>query len=85
MRVLTLHEPLIVGSGIAGLSTALALAPHPVTVLTLAMPGYSSSTKLAQGGIAAAVSPEDSVKAHIQDTLRAGDGLCEQDLSLIHI
>lgn len=79
MRVLTLHEPLIVGSGIAGLSTALALAPHPVTVLTLAMPGYSSSTKLAQGGIAAAVSPEDSVKAHIQDTLRAGDGLCEQD------
>jgi len=67
----------VIGSGLAGLVTALSLAPHPVTILTRAGLGGETSSAWAQGGIAAAVGGDDSVSLHAQDTLAAGDGLCD--------
>ena len=67
----------IVGSGIAGLVTALALAPRPVTLITRAELGSGGSTVWAQGGIAAALGRGDDVARHLADTLAAGDGLCD--------
>ena len=69
---------LIVGSGIAGLRAAIELAPKGrVLVLTKADP-RAGSTGFAQGGIAAAVASDDSVALHAADTMRAGDGLCDE-------
>jgi len=69
---------LIVGSGIAGLRAAVELAAHGrVLVLTKADPG-AGSTGYAQGGIAAAVGPDDSIALHAEDTMNAGDGLCDR-------
>jgi L-aspartate oxidase len=70
---------LIIGSGIAGLRAAADLVAHGrVTVLTKADPS-ESNTGYAQGGIAAAVGPEDSPEEHFADTMAAGDGLCDED------
>ena len=69
---------LVVGSGIAGLRAAITLGPAGrVLVLTKADPA-ESNTGYAQGGIAAAVGPDDSPALHAADTLRAGDGLCDE-------
>jgi L-aspartate oxidase len=68
---------LIIGSGIAGLRAAVELKAHGrVLVLTKSDPG-AGSTGYAQGGIAAAVGPDDSSELHARDTLAAGDGLCD--------
>src|ERR1041384_833854 len=70
---------LIVGSGVAGLRAAIALGEvGDVLVLTKADPG-ESNTGYAQGGIAAAVGPDDSPALHAHDTMLAGDGLCRAD------
>ncbi|MBG6054419.1 L-aspartate oxidase [Salinibacterium sp. CAN_S4] len=67
----------IVGTGIAGLIAAYrASAEHDVVLVTKADLG-ESNTKYAQGGIAAALFPDDSPRAHAADTVRAGDGLCD--------
>jgi L-aspartate oxidase len=67
---------LIIGSGIAGLRAAVDLAlAGDVLVLTKADP-TESNTGYAQGGIAAAVAPDDSPRQHAVDTVNAGDGLC---------
>jgi L-aspartate oxidase len=67
---------LIIGSGIAGLRAAVDLAlAGDVLVLTKADP-TESNTGYAQGGIAAAVGPDDSPRQHAADTVNAGDGLC---------
>jgi L-aspartate oxidase len=69
---------LIVGGGIAGLRAAIALAPAGrVVVLTKAEPD-ESNTGYAQGGIAAAIGGDDTPALHAVDTLRAGDGLCDE-------
>ena len=69
---------LVLGSGIAGLSFALQAARHG-SVTVLAKRGRSeSNTAHAQGGIAAVLSPQDSVAQHVQDTLVAGAGLCRE-------
>ena len=71
-----MREVVVVGSGIAGLIAALQLSRgFRVTLLTKAALA-ESNTRWAQGGIAAAMSSEDSVAAHEADTLRAGAGLC---------
>ena len=69
---------IIVGSGIAGLRAAIALAPAGrVLILTKADPS-ESNTGYAQGGIAAAIDRDDSPALHAADTIRAGDGLCDE-------
>ena len=69
---------LIVGGGVAGLRAAIGLAPvGRVLVLTKAEPA-ESNTGYAQGGIAAAVSDDDTPALHAADTMRAGDGLCDE-------
>jgi L-aspartate oxidase len=69
---------IIVGSGIAGLRAAIALAPvGRVLILTKADPS-ESNTGYAQGGIAAAIDAADSPAQHAADTIRAGDGLCDE-------
>ena len=70
-------DVLIVGSGLAGLSMALHLAPtHRVAVLTKRGIADGASG-WAQGGIAAVLADGDSFEAHVQDTLVAGAGLCD--------
>jgi L-aspartate oxidase len=69
---------LIIGSGIAALRAAIALAgAGDVLILTKAGP-REGSTGYAQGGIAAAIGPDDSPARHLADTLAAGDGLCDE-------
>jgi L-aspartate oxidase len=69
---------LIVGSGIAALRAAVALA-EAGNVLILTKAGSSEgNTGYAQGGIAAAVGDDDSPELHTKDTLAAGDGLCDE-------
>lgn len=79
----TLHHlagrVIVVGSGLAGLVTALVLAPKPVLLLTRAGLGAESSSGWAQGGIAASIGADDGADLHIADTLAAGDGLCDTD------
>ena len=70
---------LVLGSGIAGLRAAISLAEAGrVIVLTKAHP-RESNTGYAQGGIAAAMGPDDSPRLHAHDTIAAGDGLCVAD------
>ncbi|MEI7609441.1 MAG: FAD-dependent oxidoreductase, partial [Rhodospirillaceae bacterium] len=68
----------VVGSGLAGLLTALRLAPRPVTLLTKTPFLAGGSSDLAQGGVAAAVALDDSPADHAEDTLAAGAGLCDE-------
>jgi L-aspartate oxidase len=67
----------IVGAGVAGLMTALELAPQPVVLLSKAALGAEGSTLWAQGGMAAAIGKSDSPALHAADTIAAGDGLCD--------
>ena len=68
---------IIVGSGLAGLLTALELAPRPCVLLTRAPLGAEASSGWAQGGIAAAIGADDSPALQLEDTLQAGAGLCD--------
>ena len=71
---------LILGSGIAGLTFALQVAPHGRVAIVTKKSRADSNTNWAQGGIAAVTSREDSVEMHVRDTLDAGAGLCRQDI-----
>lgn len=73
------YDVLIIGSGAAGLTLALSLASHlKVAVLSKALL-RDGSTWFAQGGIAAVLDDQDSIEAHVADTLEAGRGLCHPD------
>ncbi|MBT3070312.1 L-aspartate oxidase [Rhodomicrobium sp. Az07] len=74
---------LVVGGGLAGLFTALRLAPLPVTVLTPKPLGEGSSSAWAQGGIAAAIGAGDDAEAHAADTIAAGAGLTDPRIAQI--
>ncbi len=71
----------IIGGGLAGLFTALKLAPLPVMIVTPRPLGEGASSAWAQAGIAAAVGEGDSFEQHAADTIRAGAGLC--DLAMV--
>ena len=69
---------LVLGSGIAGLSFALKVAPHGRVAIVTKKDRAESNTNYAQGGIAAVTSKEDSFELHVRDTLTAGAGLCHE-------
>jgi L-aspartate oxidase len=68
---------IVVGSGIAGLVAALQLSSKYAVTLVTKAHLEDSNTRWAQGGIAAAMFDDDSVGKHVEDTLRAGAGLCD--------
>lgn len=70
-------DVLIIGSGLAGLAAALELAPHRRVALLAKGALDLSASNRAQGGIAVALDPDDSVADHVRDTLAAGGGLCD--------
>lgn len=70
---------LVIGSGIAGLSYALKVAEHGKVILISKNTLEESNTKYAQGGIAAVTYKPDNFEKHIEDTLIAGDGLCNRE------
>ena len=71
---------LIIGSGVAGLSYALQVANHGSVLIITKSDEDESNTKYAQGGIAAVMYKDDSHEKHIEDTLIAGAGLCDEEI-----
>jgi L-aspartate oxidase len=72
------HDVLVIGAGIAGLSAALRLADRARVAILAKGPLTEGSSLYAQGGIAAVLDTSDSVEAHVNDTLVAGAGLCNE-------
>jgi L-aspartate oxidase len=71
-------DVLIIGSGAAGLSMALRLSPGAKIAIIAKSSLQDGSTNYAQGGISAVIDPGDSLESHIEDTLSAGAGLCDE-------
>src|SRR5712691_2465609 len=71
-----MYDYIIIGSGIAGLFTALLASKHGRVIVLTKSALEESNTRYAQGGIAAAISSEDSPRLHYDDTVSAGGGLC---------
>ncbi len=71
-------DVLVIGGGVAGLRAAIGAAEHSDVIVTLKGDIKASNTYWAQGGVAAAMTPQDSFDAHVQDTLTAGAGLCDE-------
>lgn len=70
---------LVIGAGVAGLRAAIELAPAGKVLVLAKQEITDSNSQWAQGGIAAALSDEDEIGLHLQDTLVAGDGLCNEE------
>lgn len=73
----------VVGAGLAGLMTALKLAPHPVLLLTPTPLGEGAASAWAQGGVAAALGDGDTPEQHAADTVAAGAGLVDPAIALL--
>jgi L-aspartate oxidase len=71
---------LVLGSGIAGLMSALHLSRHGHVLVVTKKGRAESNTNYAQGGIACVMDSDDSFAQHVADTLDAGDGLCHEDV-----
>ncbi|MEK6584511.1 MAG: FAD-dependent oxidoreductase, partial [Nitrospirota bacterium] len=69
---------LIIGSGIAGLRTAIELSKHGKVLIVTKDKSFESSSSYAQGGIAVVIADDDSTQQHVDDTLNAGAGLCNK-------
>lgn len=70
----------VVGTGIAGLMTAIDLSKKGTVLVITKKQSTDSNTNYAQGGIACVVASDDSFESHVQDTLDAGAGLCDEDI-----
>jgi L-aspartate oxidase len=73
-------DTVVIGSGVAGCRAALAAAEHGDVILVAKGKLDESSTAWAQGGIAVVTEPEDSIEAHVTNTLDAGAGLCDESV-----
>ena len=73
-------DVLVVGSGVAGISAAMAAARHGRVFVASKVLLSESNTSHAQGGIAAALGADDSAEQHVRDTLEAGAGLCDEEV-----
>jgi L-aspartate oxidase len=73
-------EVLVVGSGVAGLTSALEAAKRSKVMVISKNKLGENNTMHAQGGIAAVISPNDRFQYHIRDTLEAGQGLCDREV-----
>ncbi|MFA6110257.1 MAG: FAD-binding protein, partial [Candidatus Latescibacterota bacterium] len=71
---------LIVGTGLTGLFFATKAAACGSVILITKEEPRESNTSYAQGGIASVVTPGDTFDQHVQDTLTAGDGLCDREV-----
>ncbi|MDD9301475.1 MAG: L-aspartate oxidase [Desulfobacter sp.] len=71
---------LIIGSGIAGLSYALKVAQFGKVTIVTKKKIHKTNTALAQGGVASVFGSTDSFDLHVDDTLKAGDGLCDREV-----
>lgn len=71
-------DVVVIGSGAAGLAAALAVRPLRSVLLVTKDTLDAGSTAWAQGGLAAVLDPQDSLEAHVRDTLEAGAGLCDE-------
>jgi len=80
MQTTLSFDVLIIGSGAAGLTLALNLAAHCKVAVISKNTLHEGSTYYAQGGISAVLDSEDSFDSHIQDTLTAGAGLCDEEI-----
>ena len=83
MAAQTSYDYIIIGSGIAGLFAALAAQEHGSVLLLTKGSIEDCNTRYAQGGIAAAVGPGDSPEMHLEDTLKAGAGLCDEEAARV--
>jgi len=72
-------DVVVIGSGAAGIATALTAAAHGLRVLVVTKDLTGGASPLAQGGLAAAIGPDDSPNAHAADTVIAGAGLCDPE------
>ena len=73
------YDVLVIGSGAAGLSLALAVAPRARVAVLSKGALKEGNTVHAQGGVAAVLSEDDTIDSHVADTLKAGAGLCDAD------
>jgi L-aspartate oxidase len=73
------HDVLVIGSGAAGLSLALTLPGHLRIAVLSKGDLANGSTFWAQGGVAAVLDNDDTVQSHVEDTLNAGGGLCNEE------
>jgi L-aspartate oxidase len=71
---------LVIGSGLAGLMTAINLSPHGAVLVATKKDISESNSNYAQGGIACAISEKDSIDAHVADTLATGCGLSKPEV-----
>lgn len=76
-------DVVVVGAGLAGIFTALRLAPLPVTIVAAAPLGEGASSVWAQGGVAAAVGEGDTPQQHAHDTILAGAGTVDQTVASV--
>lgn len=74
---------IVVGAGIAGLRASVELAAAGRVLCLAKRQVTESNTQYAQGGIAAALSDDDEVRLHLEDTLKAGDGLCNEEAARV--
>src|SRR5882757_2322649 len=74
-------RPVIVGGGVAGAVAALTLSPQPCVLVDPVPVGREAASRWAQGGLAAAVGPDDSPELQARDTVAAGAGLTDLDVA----